>query len=249
MINISGTSFEPILKRLSTSEAVVNHFIKKIQEGRLVPGEKLPCERLLQQELNISRFSLREGLARLRALGIIEVIQGKGAYVAKEMSSTSFTNIFVPFMSAKSACLYEDFMEVRLAIEERSAFLAARRRSGDDLVVLEDILQKAENFFDDPLKFGELDFIFHQKIAQISGNVLFNKILDVINNHLRSFLYDHARNEASRRSAAKSHWVVFECIKNREPEKAAKTIKGHIVSCKRNLEKQRPARKARNKKK
>jgi hypothetical protein len=49
-----------ILSRLSTSEAVVNYFIKKIIKGHIVPGDKIPSERLLQNQLQISRFSFRD---------------------------------------------------------------------------------------------------------------------------------------------------------------------------------------------
>lgn len=49
-----------LLSRFSTSEAVVNYFIKKIKEGHLIPGDMLPSERLLQNQLQISRFSFRD---------------------------------------------------------------------------------------------------------------------------------------------------------------------------------------------
>jgi DNA-binding transcriptional MocR family regulator len=63
------------LSKISTADAVVNHLKKQIEDGLLKPGGKLPSERLLQQELSVSRFTLREALARLSALGIIKTIQ------------------------------------------------------------------------------------------------------------------------------------------------------------------------------
>jgi DNA-binding transcriptional MocR family regulator len=49
-----------VLSRLSTSEAAVNYFIKEIMKRHIVPGDKLPSERLLQKKLQISRFSFRD---------------------------------------------------------------------------------------------------------------------------------------------------------------------------------------------
>ncbi len=55
--NINDNIF---LSRFSTSEAVVNYFMKTIKEGHLISGNKLLSERLLQNQLQISRFSFRD---------------------------------------------------------------------------------------------------------------------------------------------------------------------------------------------
>lgn len=225
-----------ILSRFSTSEAVVNYFIGEIKEGHLVPNDKLPSERVLQDQLQISRFSLREGLARLSALGIIKIIHGKGAYVTKEIDSTSLGNVLLPHLIDSDSRYYEDIFEARLLIEERVAVLAANRRSDQDLGELQQILERAEISIEDANKFGELDYLFHDQLAKAAGNAIFKKMLDVINKHLRLFLYDHARDSASRRKALRSHWRILECIKNKETTKAGKVIKNHIKGCKRNYE-------------
>jgi GntR family transcriptional repressor for pyruvate dehydrogenase complex len=227
---------DSVLLRFSTSEAVVNYFIREIKEGRILLGDKLPSERRLQDQLQISRISLREGLARLSALGIIHVVHGKGSYVSNEISSTSLSNVLFPYIRSQGTGSYEDIFEVRLLIEERAAVLAAKKRSDEVIRVLEQILSEAENALDEPDEFGELDYMFHQQIAKAAGNIIFIKILGVINKHLRFFLYDHARDAVSRRKAIISHREIFECIKNKEPTKAGELIKNHITGCKRNYE-------------
>jgi GntR family transcriptional regulator, transcriptional repressor for pyruvate dehydrogenase complex len=64
------------LSKISTADAVVNYIKERIEGGVFKPGEKLPSERLLQKELAVSRFTLREALARLSALGIIKTQPG-----------------------------------------------------------------------------------------------------------------------------------------------------------------------------
>lgn len=214
----------------------MNYFRKAIEEGHLAPGDKLPSERTLQKQLNISRFSLREGLARLRAVGIIKVVQGKGAFVLGEIDSMSLGNVLLPFLSSKNSSSYEDIFEVRLLIEERVAVLAASRRSNRDIKAIKQILEQAEINKEDSNKFGELDYLFHHQIARVAGNPFFIKMHDVINNHLRSFLYDHARDATSRKRALKSHWQIFECIKKKKTKKAGQITKTHIKSCKKNYE-------------
>ena len=73
------------LQRYTTAEVVVNYFRKEIESGNLKPGLQLPSERVLQKQFGISRFSLREGLARLSALGIIQIQHGKGSFIASDV--------------------------------------------------------------------------------------------------------------------------------------------------------------------
>jgi len=225
-----------VLSRFSTSEAVLNYFKKEIEEGHLIPGEKLPSERILQKQLHISRFSLREGLARLSALGIIKIIQGKGAFVSSEINSTSLENVLLPGLLKHDPRSYEDIFDVRLLIEERISVLASKRRSNEDLRILKQILEESEIAINDAIKFGEFDYLFHNHIAKAAGNPIYIKMLDVINKHLRSFLYDHARDKSSREKAHKSHWQIYECIKKKQTEEAGKVTKKHIKDCKKNYE-------------
>ena len=84
------------LIKISTAEAVVNYFTEQIKSGRLLPGDKLPSERKLQALFGVSRFSLREGMARLNALGLVRVSQGKGAFVNGDACAGSLEKVLIP---------------------------------------------------------------------------------------------------------------------------------------------------------
>ena len=64
------------IQPMSKAEAIVQHLVGRIRAGEFGPGDRLPSERHLQRELGVGRLSLREGLARLSALGIIRVDHG-----------------------------------------------------------------------------------------------------------------------------------------------------------------------------
>ena len=125
-----GMESEVRLSKISTASAVVNYIKKRIEDGLLKPGEKLPSERLLQQELAVSRFTLREALARLSALGIIKTIHGKGTIVAREVNSATLADVFIPLFVNQSIKDVVDFFEARLLIESEAAVLSARRQIG-----------------------------------------------------------------------------------------------------------------------
>ena len=121
------------IKKISTVDATAEYLKKQIEEGRLKPGQQLPSERTLQEELGVSRFTLREALARLSALGIIEIAHGKGAFIAKEMSPSSLEDVFLPLFANQSIKSIIDFFEARMLIESEAARLCAKRRKKEDL--------------------------------------------------------------------------------------------------------------------
>ncbi len=216
------------LLRFTTAEAVVNYFNKEIESGRFKPGDKLPSERMLQEQFGISRFSLREGLARLSALGIIRIIHGKGAFISSEINNASLSHVLMPMFSNPTSGSLNDLFEARTLIEERVTALAAQRRSDEDIATLRDILKQSENALDDPSAFGDLDYRFHLQIRQSAGNVFFEKMIDVINDHVKSFLLYRAADNLGRKNALKTHWLILECIEKQDSEKVVIIVQKHM---------------------
>ena len=66
---------------------VVEQIRELIESGQLKPGDKLPTERSLAEQLGVSRSSVREALSALEVLGVINSRQGLGNYVANNVSS------------------------------------------------------------------------------------------------------------------------------------------------------------------
>ena len=69
--------WEPV-RKVRTYEQVMAQIEKRITDGHLGPGDRLPSEREFSQLLGVSRPSLREALRVLQALGIVEVRTGGG---------------------------------------------------------------------------------------------------------------------------------------------------------------------------
>lgn len=225
-----------ILNRISTAEAVVNYIIDQIEEKKLKPGDALLSERVLMNELGISRFSLREGLARLSALGIIDIYQGKGAFVATELNSKSLKQVFLPIFTNSDEDFYKDLFIARRVIEQETSVQAAIKRTEKDLEALHEILQESSDVIDDPEAFGILDFKFHNTIAEISGNIFLQKMLEISHDYMRAFLLIHAKNSKNRQSAYEDHIKIYECIKDKDVNKINKLMITHLEHCKKNYE-------------
>jgi DNA-binding FadR family transcriptional regulator len=216
------------LSKISTADAVVNHLKRQIEDGLLKPGEKLPSERLLQQELAVSRFTLREALARLSALGIIKTIHGKGTIVAREVNGSTLADAFIPLFANRCVKDVIDFFEARLLIEGEAAALSARRRSDDDLRRFASILADSRLAIDDPVHYGELDFLFHMQIAQSSGNVFIQSMMGCLNEYTRRYTLVIAHAEVSRNASLIAHEEIYDFIRNRDASRAGVVTRKHL---------------------
>jgi len=81
------------------SDAIVSQIEQLILEGVLKPGERLPPERELAQQLNVSRPSLREAMTTLKSRGLLQSRRGGGNYVM-DVIAPALTNPLVDDQSA-----------------------------------------------------------------------------------------------------------------------------------------------------
>ena len=225
------------LSKISTADAVVNYIKERVEGGIFKPGEKLPSERLLQKELAVSRFTLREALARLGALGIIKTQHGKGTIIAREMNSSTLADAFIPLFANQSIKDIIDFFEARLLIEGEAAVLSARRRSDEDLTRFEAILVDSRQAINEPNRYGELDFLFHMQIALSSGNVFLQNMMGCVNEYTRRYMQVLAHSEINRNASMVAHEEIYECIKVRDTSKAGIVTRIHLSRMLRIMEK------------
>jgi GntR family transcriptional regulator, transcriptional repressor for pyruvate dehydrogenase complex len=216
------------LSKISTVDAVVNYIKDRIEGGIFKPGDKLPSERLLQKELAVSRFTLREALARLGALGIIKTLHGKGTIVAREMNSSTLADAFIPLFANQSIKDIIDFFEARVLIEGEAAVLSARRRSDEDLKHFEAILSDSRQAINDPDRYGEFDFLFHMQIALSSGNVFLQNLMGCMNEYTRRYMKVLAHAEINRIASIAAHEEMYACIKDQDTGQAGTVTRKHL---------------------
>ncbi|MCE4956324.1 FadR family transcriptional regulator [Macrococcus caseolyticus] len=77
--------------------AVITAINEIIKSEALRAGDKLPSERYLSEQLNISRSSVREALRALEMLGVIETRRGEGTYIT-EMDNNQFIEMIAGYV-------------------------------------------------------------------------------------------------------------------------------------------------------
>jgi DNA-binding FadR family transcriptional regulator len=154
--------FEPV-SPLSTFEETVDRLGTAIRLGILAPGTRLPSERELAEQLDISRSTLRQAITTLVQSGHLRSVRGRGGgtFVVQEP----------PLAETPARPLRDDWREVldvRLAIETGTAMLAAARVDDEILAVMRDCVERMSRCgeFDD---YRRADIRFHIAIAQATG--------------------------------------------------------------------------------
>ena len=163
------------VRRVRSFDDVVVQLREAIYSGRIRPGQRLPSERQLCEELGVGRPTLREALRSLEAVGLIEVRPGKGggSYAATPAAST-VGDALAALVNLRGASL-EDLAEFRVDFEAENAAWAARRADAGDLGALQSIVDDAHAAAGTPetrARVVEIDVSWHEALARATKNRL-----------------------------------------------------------------------------
>ena len=126
-------------ERLRLDEQVASAIAGAIIDGRYRPGTLLPPERELADQLGVNRTSLRQGLARLEQMGLIETRQGSGNLVCDPTGLTD-PAVVEALIRRLGPDLLVEMLDVRQALGPLIGRLAVERAVGDDVEALRDAL-------------------------------------------------------------------------------------------------------------
>lgn len=159
-------------------EQVYNQLLKMIIRRELKPGDRLPSEMVLCDQMGVSRNTLRAALNKLDALGFTVSRQGGGTYV-KEVDSDVYLNFFVPALLTHNVNLLE-VMQFRKGIEVEAARLAAANATDEDIAELSELLEHCKKNLDEMERFAQSNTDFHTAVAKASHNMMFKKMMEII---------------------------------------------------------------------
>lgn len=231
------------VKQERLSDAIVRQLENLILEGVLRPGERLPPERELATQLQVSRPSVREALQRLEAAGLVETRHGGGTFVRNAFAETLTDPLADLFQRHPEAAV--DFVEFRYTLDGIVAYYAALRGTDADREILTQRFRAIEAVHskDDFVEEADRDADFHIAIAEASHNIVLLHVVrsllellrkDVIFN--RNLLY--SRKDA-RDLLMEQHRKIYEYIMNRDAEGARAAAQAHMTHVERALREDR----------
>ena len=165
--------FTPVQTRRTFEEAA-DQIAEKVRTGELRTGDRLPGERSLAAQMEISRPTLREAVKVLVDAGVLEVRRGPGGgmYVATDVVPTDLVRHSASLRLAEIAAV----LEARRLLEPRVAQLAAERATEEDFETLERSIEAMRRLVDGGWhprhedRFLQLDVQFHLALARAAGN-------------------------------------------------------------------------------
>jgi len=215
-------------------EKTADSLIKFLNENDLKSGDKLPNEYILAETLEVGRSTLREAVRSLVSRNVLEVRQGSGTYVSKNMGISEDPLGFTFIKDTRK--LTEDLFTLRYILEPEVAMLAAQKRTEEQMKYLEEIALDIESSIKttDQLHF-ELDIEFHSIIAKMSENIAMNHLIPVINESIT--LYNsYYTNEQSKFETIESHREIVQSIRDKDTIQARYAMQRHITNNQRQLE-------------
>lgn len=228
---------EPV-KKIRLYESIVKQLQQLILKGELKPGEKLPPERSLAEELNVSRTSIREALRALEMMGYLEskVGIGGGTYV-KEIT---FDNIISPFSRVliQNDEYIVELLEVRLFLEIEVSRLAALRRSDRELKKMRSAADQMEAEINSGGTGLQGDNAFHQALAEAANNRVLQQLLLMCGDLLEVEREAHlANNKKEPVKALRQHRQLIEAIEAGDEDAARQIMSDHIHDISRDIKK------------
>jgi DNA-binding FadR family transcriptional regulator len=165
--------FTPVQTRRTFEEAA-DQIAEKVRTGELRTGDRLPGERSLAAQMEISRPTLREAVKVLVDAGVLEVRRGPGGgmYVATDVVPTDLVRHSASLRLAEIAAV----LEARRLLEPRVAQLAAERATDEDFEALERSIEAMRRLVGGGWhprhedRFLQLDVQFHLALARAAGN-------------------------------------------------------------------------------
>ncbi len=216
-----------------TADDVVEQIEALILEGVLGAGDRLPGERELARQLDVSRPSLREALKSLEARGLLVSRQGGGTFVA-DLTGEVFSAPLSALITASPRAA-ADYLEYRREIEGWAAEYAAQRATPDDLALLGQIVERmrAAHAANDFEAEARIDVEFHQAVGECAHNIILLHTLRSCYRLLSNGVFQNRRGvfalPGARGSLLAQHEAIFDAIRRGDAQAARVTAMEHIA--------------------
>ena len=212
--------------------AVAQKLLTSIQEDRYRPGDRLPSEPELAEQMGVSCPTAHESILALELVGVINVRHGDGAYVAKIKTRT--------FAGKKldSASNPQELMEARITLEPPVSALLTRHTDESGLRRIQDDLDEAAVLIDDLSAlptFVCLALRFHAQLAELCENRilkgLISELVDMNSQPLSALFNQMAlRTRASRISVVEDHQMILDSMRAGDPQVVEGAMRTHLHS-------------------
>jgi DNA-binding FadR family transcriptional regulator len=226
---------EPV-RPLALKERVIRQLTRLIDEGVLTPGDQLPSERELSEELQVSRGTVREAVQFLQTLGLLEIRHGSGTFVRPATDPSALRDEWREW-TIRHAERIHDLLEIRKGLEPFAAELGAKRAGAAEVAAMEEALEQMEPAVDGPdvAALVQADLAFHHALCAAAGNAALTEFADALGEQLvreRGTIWNlPGRPERS----LVEHRAICDAVREGNTRRARKAVLEHLESVEADL--------------
>ncbi len=208
-------------------EQIVQQIEDSVLKGTLKPGDQLPAERELAQQLGVSRTAVREAVKTLREKGLVEAYSGRGTFIT-DGTSQAARQSFDLMIKLGQAEGSSHLAELRLILEPGIAALAAVRAKEEDITAMREAVGVMERTQKDPEAYIEADLDFHLALAEAVANPLILSLIDSIVGLLREQRIKIFNVEGGPQRGQVHHKSILAAMEHRDSELARSAMRAHL---------------------
>jgi GntR family transcriptional repressor for pyruvate dehydrogenase complex len=228
----TNSAIEPI-RRVKLYEEVAARIRDLIASGELAPGQALPSERKLAEQLKVGRAVIREAIRQLEVSGLVESRHGGGNYVRE----VTVEHLVAPIASVLNGMtpLRDELMDARLFFEPQIARAAAARATAEDLRRLQDVIRRQEERVASGHSGAEEDAEFHDLLANATHNTVVVRVMEVIDGLLEESQARLFRSVERSEISLEGNRRILDAVARHDQEEAQAAMVKHLEDIGRNL--------------
>ncbi|SHH86909.1 FadR/GntR family transcriptional regulator [Clostridium grantii] len=222
------------------NQSVVNVVVERIKNSiikeELKPGDKIPTEVELIEQLGVGRNSVREAIKMLTALGILEVRRGQGTYVVTKVNPSFFDPlIFSLIIEPKSN---RDLYELRVMFDSMVLFNVIEKVSDEEILMIEQEIMDTEQKYKENKEnidveyFVKRDCEFHYMILELTKNPLIIRIGQAILGLFQEYIKKSILQQNGIERSIKNHVRILDTIKKRDRNNVLDIVENTLIEWK-----------------
>jgi GntR family transcriptional repressor for pyruvate dehydrogenase complex len=220
------------IQQPSVVEQIIETFKQGLIRGELKPGQRLPSELELSQQLGVGRSALREAMKVMQAIGVVTIRQGDGTYIIDQPSPTLLSPLVFAIMLEAGAS--HELFELRKLIEIGYCELAAQNASEADFARIEAAQQTLEAFIErrqsDIETLAHLDLDFHFAILDATHNPLVIKIGRTVEELYFVSIRNTLAREENLEKVIANHRAIVAAIRSGQPEAIRAAVQQSLLN-------------------
>jgi GntR family transcriptional repressor for pyruvate dehydrogenase complex len=210
-------------------EQIAEQIEKRILDGELKSGDRLPTERDLAEQFHASRTAVREAMKILAQKGLVEMRPGRGTIVIDGAHEAMQNSIgLVMKLKLGEVGGSDNLVEVREILEGEIAARAAARATEKEIAAMREAIVVMDASLNDADTFIAADNRFHEALAQATQNtlilILVNSIVPLLSEQRKQIF----AVEGGPQRGQMHHKRILESVIKRDPEAARTAMRAHL---------------------